>query len=222
MNNVCHFEFSFWPGGRGALTNVSEKLNSVFFECRLKWDKMNSSGRKTGSLRTGKIFASEISKSHRFGLLTESSVHPEYRWRSKFNERFVYNGWTFSAHWWWSLEWRTWLATNPNSFSSKWRRLSLEFFRSMSTLWWIFSIVPICLMWRFLFYNFNHFQFYRFTKLDYLFQKRLNSWSLKFLMLRHFLLVKYIERKSGRSIKRVTDVWQLYSDLMIESRKNLT
>lgn len=64
--------------------------------------------------------------------------------------------------------------------------------------------------------------FVQCPRFDYLFQKRLNSFSLKFLMFRHFLLVKYIEKKSGRPIKRVTDVWQLYSDLMIESRKNLT
>lgn len=59
-------------------------------------------------------------------------------------------------------------------------------------------------------------------RFDYLFQKRLNSLSLKLLMLRHRPLLKFIEKKSGRRLEKVTDVWGLYSDLMIENRRNLT
>lgn len=59
-------------------------------------------------------------------------------------------------------------------------------------------------------------------RFDYLFQKRLKSLRLKLLMLRYFPLLKYVEIKSGKKLKQVTDVWQLYSDLMIEHQKNLT
>lgn len=64
--------------------------------------------------------------------------------------------------------------------------------------------------------------FVRCDRFDELFHKRLNSWPLKFLMWRHFFLIKYLERKSGKTLRKVTDVWQIYSDLMIEHRNNLT
>lgn len=60
------------------------------------------------------------------------------------------------------------------------------------------------------------------SRFDYLFNKRLNSLELKWLMFKYRPLIKFMEKHSGRPLHRTNDVWGLYSDLMIENRRGFT
>lgn len=58
-------------------------------------------------------------------------------------------------------------------------------------------------------------------RFDQLFQQRLNSSDLKALMEKHRSLIEFMEMNSGMSLKKVNDVWNLYSGILIEHRKGL-
>lgn len=54
-----------------------------------------------------------------------------------------------------------------------------------------------------------------------LFERRLNDPEVTYLMEKHRSLIEFMAENSGTTIRRVDDVWKLYSGLVIEQRNKL-
>lgn len=65
------------------------------------------------------------------------------------------------------------------------------------------------------------YSFVACPRFDQLFQQRLASPEVEALMEKHRPLIEFMERNSGMTLRKVNDVWALYSGLVIENRRGL-
>lgn len=59
------------------------------------------------------------------------------------------------------------------------------------------------------------------ARFDQLFERRLNDPEVTYLMEKYRPLIEFMEQNAGTPLRRVDDVWKLYSGLVIEHRRKL-
>lgn len=59
------------------------------------------------------------------------------------------------------------------------------------------------------------------ARFDQLFERRLNDPDVSYLMKKHQQLIEFMAQNSGMPLRRIDDVWKLYSGLVIENRRRL-
>lgn len=59
------------------------------------------------------------------------------------------------------------------------------------------------------------------ARFDQLFERRLNDPEVSYLMEKHRSLIEFMAENSGMTLRRVDDVWKLYSGLVLEQRNKL-